>query len=132
MTLRARKVDGRDWIELAVADTGIGMTAEQQAKLFQEFTQAEASTARAVRRHRAWPCHHAQARTHDGRRRDRDERAGQGLGIHGAVAGMKTAMGPIASGTSGARRWPASGLLQNRTKAKRAVGPVRDDAEAVA
>ena len=26
-------------IELAVADTGIGMTAEQQAKLFEEFTQ---------------------------------------------------------------------------------------------
>jgi signal transduction histidine kinase len=27
-----------------VADSGIGMTAEQQGKLFQEFTQAEAST----------------------------------------------------------------------------------------
>ena len=44
--LRARKlVDGRGWIELAVADSGIGMTAEQLGKLFQEFTQAEASTA---------------------------------------------------------------------------------------
>jgi adenylate cyclase len=29
-----------------VADTGIGMTAEQQAKLFEEFTQADSSTAR--------------------------------------------------------------------------------------
>jgi signal transduction histidine kinase/CheY-like chemotaxis protein len=45
--LRARKVvDGRNWIEIAVADTGIGMTAEQQAKLFEEFTQADTSTAR--------------------------------------------------------------------------------------
>src|SRR5947209_17140717 len=47
VTLRVRKVaDGRNWIELAVADTGIGMTAEQQAKLFQEFTQADSLTAR--------------------------------------------------------------------------------------
>jgi signal transduction histidine kinase len=40
-----RLVDGRDWIELAVADSGIGMTPEQQAKVFEEFTQADASTA---------------------------------------------------------------------------------------
>ena len=44
--LRARRVaNGRDWIELAVADTGIGMTPEQQAKLFEEFIQADTSTA---------------------------------------------------------------------------------------
>jgi signal transduction histidine kinase len=39
-------VNGGKWIELAVADTGIGMTPEQQAKLFQEFTQADSLTAR--------------------------------------------------------------------------------------
>ena len=45
--LKVRKVvNGGDWIELAVSDTGIGMTAEQQAKLFEEFTQADSLTAR--------------------------------------------------------------------------------------
>ena len=39
-------VDGRDWIDFAVSDTGIGMTAEQQAKLFQDYTQADSLTAR--------------------------------------------------------------------------------------
>src|SRR5262249_21311100 len=47
VALRVRKAaDGRDWVELAVADTGIGMTEEQQAKLFQDFTQADSLTAR--------------------------------------------------------------------------------------
>jgi adenylate cyclase len=47
VTLRARSIaDGRGSIEFAVADTGIGMTQEQQGKLFEEFSQADASTAR--------------------------------------------------------------------------------------
>jgi signal transduction histidine kinase len=46
ITLRARRVaNGGRWVELAVADSGIGMTAEQQAKLFEEFSQADATTA---------------------------------------------------------------------------------------
>jgi signal transduction histidine kinase len=47
VALRVRKVaEGRDWVELAVADTGIGLTAEQQAKLFQDFAQADSLTSR--------------------------------------------------------------------------------------
>ena len=37
---------GRDWVRFAVADTGIGMTPEQQAKVFEEFSQADSSTTR--------------------------------------------------------------------------------------
>jgi signal transduction histidine kinase len=44
--LRASRVrNGRDWIVLSVSDTGIGMTADQQSKLFEEFSQADKTTA---------------------------------------------------------------------------------------
>jgi signal transduction histidine kinase len=39
--------DGRDWLVFDVIDTGIGITAEAQAHLFQPFVQADASTTRA-------------------------------------------------------------------------------------
>ena len=41
--LKARKVT--EGIELAVVDSGIGMTAEQQSKMFEEFSQADVTTA---------------------------------------------------------------------------------------
>jgi signal transduction histidine kinase/CheY-like chemotaxis protein len=37
---------GEDGVRVAVSDTGIGISREQQARLFQSFSQAEASTAR--------------------------------------------------------------------------------------
>jgi len=46
--LRAQPVEdgGRRWVEFAVSDTGIGMSAEQVGRLFQEFMQADATTTR--------------------------------------------------------------------------------------
>ena len=38
--------DGRTWIRVSVADTGIGMTPEQMDQLFQRFSQADSSTTR--------------------------------------------------------------------------------------
>jgi len=37
---------GRRWVRIRVTDTGIGMTPEQLARLFQAFNQADATIAR--------------------------------------------------------------------------------------
>jgi signal transduction histidine kinase len=42
---RQGRENGRNWITIAVADSGIGMTSEQMGKLFQEFSQASSTTA---------------------------------------------------------------------------------------
>ncbi len=48
VTLNAerQRMDSRDWIVFRVTDTGIGLSPEQIIKLFQDFTQADASTTR--------------------------------------------------------------------------------------
>jgi signal transduction histidine kinase/CheY-like chemotaxis protein len=40
------RLHGQDWLEFAVADTGIGLTPEQQRRLFLSFSQADPSTSR--------------------------------------------------------------------------------------
>jgi signal transduction histidine kinase/DNA-binding response OmpR family regulator len=46
LEVRRETVESRDEVVFRVSDTGIGMTAEQQAKIFVRFVQADASTTR--------------------------------------------------------------------------------------
>ena len=46
LTAARSKKNGKDWITMSVQDTGIGMTEEQTARVFQAFQQADASTTR--------------------------------------------------------------------------------------
>ena len=46
LDIRREASPGGDWIVFRVTDCGIGMTADQMDKLFEAFTQADASTTR--------------------------------------------------------------------------------------
>ena len=46
LDVRRSVVSGRPWIEFSVTDTGVGMTPEQTAKIFDPFTQADVTTTR--------------------------------------------------------------------------------------
>jgi signal transduction histidine kinase/CheY-like chemotaxis protein len=46
LTVVREAIDSRDWTVFSVGDTGIGMTPEQLARLFEAFSQADAATTR--------------------------------------------------------------------------------------
>jgi signal transduction histidine kinase/CheY-like chemotaxis protein len=46
VTAERQVMDGNDWIIFRVSDTGIGLSPDQIVRLFQSFTQADASTTR--------------------------------------------------------------------------------------
>jgi signal transduction histidine kinase len=46
LEVRREMVEGAEWVKFKVSDTGIGISPETMKKLFNEFTQADASTTR--------------------------------------------------------------------------------------
>jgi Histidine kinase-, DNA gyrase B-, and HSP90-like ATPase len=81
-----RQQNGRDWITLAMTDTGIGMTAEQMGKLFQEFSQASSTTASKYGGHGPWPRDKSALLSDDGRRHRGRERTRPRLDLHDPTA----------------------------------------------
>jgi two-component system, sensor histidine kinase and response regulator len=46
LKVKRETIDGRDWLQFEIRDSGIGMTPAQKENLFREFSQADASIAK--------------------------------------------------------------------------------------
>ena len=88
--------------QIAVMDTGVGISLEQQKVLFSKFTQANAEGRVQVRRHRPRPVAQPEPVPRHGRRHHGREPAGAGLLLHHPSAGR----GPASTSPRQARTMP--------------------------
>ena len=68
VSIIAEPAERTDEIAISVRDTGIGISAEDQSRVFLEFEQADSGSTRKYRRHRSWPDHFQTHRGKHGRR----------------------------------------------------------------
>ena len=102
VALRVRKVaDGRGWVDLAVAGHWHRHDGGAAGETVSGLHPGRFPDSAPLRRDGARPRHHPQARPHDGRRRDRDQRAGQGIGLRGALAGRRDTLAKATGGKTG-------------------------------
>ena len=77
-----QRLDGRDWITIAVTDTGIGMTRRADGQAVPGIFPGLLHDGEQIRRHRPWPRHQPAFLPHDGRRHHGGKQAGRGLDLH--------------------------------------------------
>ena len=110
----AAAADGRTQLRVAVADTGVGVPEVDIDMLFEAFTQADASTTRQVRRHRARTGDLAR----DRRRLRRRDRPGAEPGRRQHLLVHRRLRRPERSGRRRGRRVRAQ-LARRATRARR-------------
>ena len=111
-----------DWIVFCITDTGIGMTPEQLLKLFSDIQPGRHVHDAQVRRVGSGPGPDAPVLPADGRRRDRDKRAGRKQHVYHSRAG-KRPRDRVPSGSAGrAGRHPACRRARHRGRYRSPAG----------
>ena len=103
-------IDGRKWVNFAVADFGHRHDAGTDEQIVRRFCASRANDGAPIRRNRTWFSDHTQALHHDGRRRHGHQRKRKRFDFHGPLTGGlgrrygRTGTGGVLIGAAGSGR----------------------------